>query len=73
MGLFGALESEICSKVSRMNWSSINVKVHILYYAVMSSKSVGFARYQGVRKVHDTALQIYLITHLINFSLEVRI
>lgn len=56
-----------------MNWSSINVKVHILYYAVMSSKSVGFARYQGVRKVHDTALQIYLITHLINFSLEVRI
>lgn len=42
---------------------------------MMSSKSVSFARYQRVRKVHDTALQIYLITqinliNLINFSLE---
>lgn len=37
---------------------------------MMPSKSVGFARYQGTRKVHDTALQIYLITHLIDLSLE---
>lgn len=48
-------------------------QVHILYCAMMSSKSEGFIRYQGARKVHDTALQIYLIIHLINFSLELSI
>lgn len=48
-------------------------QVHILCCAMMSSKSEGFIRYQGARKVHDIALQIYLIIHLINFSLELSI